>query len=232
MVTKTILLGVLMFMSSICAWPIKEKKPSATFNFTIETSSENLQQSVLVKKIGKDLLESADRYLNANGYPGFMKDFKWDFNLVKNELAISTNDPKDKIVVSTGMMELAQNANGLAVIISHMMAHSLAEHGENRKKAAQLQEEEKANNSHLNDSAEALVQKESEADRIGLTLMAIAGYDPDEAAKVWERVEKSDMEISSEFLNMHPVIESRINNLKDWAPKAKAEARKFGVTNF
>ena len=73
---------------------------------------------------------------------------------------------------------------------------------------------------------------ETEADKIGLTLMAIAGYDPIEAADLWRRMEAQGNGAPPEFLSTHPSGQTRIRNIQSWAPEAKAEARKFGVTNF
>ena len=66
---------------------------------------------------------------------------------------------------------------------------------------------------------------------IGLTLMAIAGYDPINAVKVWERMsELSNGKTPPEFLSTHPSNETRIKELTALLPQAKAEASKFGVT--
>ena len=74
---------------------------------------------------------------------------------------------------------------------------------------------------------------ETEADRIGLQIMAIAGYNPDEAAELWKRMKaNSGNQAPPEFLSTHPSNDTRINNLTQWAPAAKQEARKFGVTTF
>ena len=74
---------------------------------------------------------------------------------------------------------------------------------------------------------------ETEADKIGLYLTAIAGYNPDEAAELWKRMAAaSGGQAPPEFMSTHPSNQTRINNLTQLSPTAKAEARKFGVNTF
>jgi predicted Zn-dependent protease len=74
---------------------------------------------------------------------------------------------------------------------------------------------------------------ETEADKIGLYIMAIAGYNPEEAAELWKRMSAgSNGQAPPELLSTHPSNDSRIANLKALATKAKEEAAKFGVTTF
>jgi len=72
---------------------------------------------------------------------------------------------------------------------------------------------------------------ETEADQIGLLLMAIAGYNPDESITFWERMSASSGgNKPPEFMSTHPADATRIANLRTLIPQVKAEAAKFGVT--
>ena len=70
---------------------------------------------------------------------------------------------------------------------------------------------------------------ESEADKIGLTLMAIAGYNPQEAIAFWKRMAvQSGRKSQPEFMSTHPSDATRVANLQNLVPEAKDIAAKFG----
>ena len=203
----------------------------------------------MVKNVGQKIATASERWLNANGYEGYLENYKWEYNLVKDDAVNAWCMPGGKIVVYTGLLPIAQDEAGLAVVMGHEVAHALANHGQQRMSASQLQQlgavagsvafEE---NQQIFSTAYGLGTQvgvmlpfsrshETEADKIGLTLMAIAGYNPDEAADLWRRMQKnSGGQAPPEFLSTHPSNETRINNLESWAADAKAEARKYGVT--
>lgn len=208
-----------------------------------------------LKNVGQKIVTAAERYLNANGYQGYLNDFAWEFNLVKDEAVNAWAMPGGKIVFYTGILPVAQDETGLAAIMAHEVAHSLADHGAQRMSAAQLQQLGAVAGSVAVSGRSEQTQQifaqayglgsqlgvmlpfsrshETEADRIGLTLMAIAGYEPMEAAELWKRMAaQAGGDGPPEFLSTHPASSTRINNITKWAPEAKEEARKFGVTSF
>jgi len=212
------------------------------------------KEAQMVKNVGQKIVTAAERYLNANGYQGYLKDFAWEFSLVQDDAVNAFAMPGGKTVVYTGILPIAKDETGLAVIMAHEVAHALADHGAQRMSAAQLQQlGAVAGTVALSGKSEQTQQifaqayglgsqvgvmlpfsrsHESEADHIGLTLMAIAGYNPDEAAQLWQRMQAEAGQAPPEFLSTHPSNQTRINNLTQWAPQAKAEARKYGVTSF
>lgn len=219
-------------------------------NVVTGTSEANM-----VKRVGNKIETAAERYLNANGYQGFLEDFRWEYNLVKDDAVNAFAMPGGKIVFYTGILPVAESETGVAVVMAHEIAHALADHGAQRMSAAQLQQLGAvaggiAVSGRSQETQQIFAQAyglgttvgvmlpfsrkhETEADRIGLTLMAIAGYDPEEASRLWQRMAaQSDGQAPPEFLSTHPSNQTRINNLKKWAPEAKAEAKKYGVTSF
>lgn len=207
----------------------------------------------MITRVGQRIASAAERWLNANGYPGYLKDYKWEYNLVQDETVNAWCMPGGKIVFYTGILPITQNETGVAVVMGHEVAHALADHGAQRMSAGTIQQigavagnvaiqdPEKRNmfnqaygiGSQLGVMLPFSRSHETEADKIGLQIMAIAGYNPDEAAKLWRRMKaESGGQAPPEFLSTHPSNDTRISNLTAWAPAAKQEARKFGVTSF
>jgi len=161
--------------------------------------------------------------------------------------------PGGKIVFYTGILPIAQNETGIAAIMGHEVAHALANHGQQRMSAGMLQQlGAVAGNVAIKDAQTRNIfnqaygigsnvgvmlpfsrSHETQSDQIGLHLMAIAGYNPEEASELWKRMKaNSGGQAPPEFLSTHPSNDTRISNLEQWAPKAKAEAKKFGVDSF
>jgi predicted Zn-dependent protease len=207
----------------------------------------------MIKSVGQKISVASERYLTANGYAGYLKDYKWEYNLVEDSAVNAWCMPGGKIVFYTGILPIAAGEAGVAAIMGHEVAHALANHGQQRMSAGQLQQigavagnialsndpkyQNIFNQAYGIGSTVGVMlpfsrSHESEADRIGLTLMAIAGYDPIVGARLWERMSQAGGATPPEFLSTHPSNETRINNIMQWAPEARAEAKKYGVTTF
>lgn len=210
-------------------------------------------ESEMIKRVGQRIAIASEKYLNANGFQGYLNDYKWEYNLIDSETINAWCMPGGKIAFYTGILPIAENETAIAAIMGHEVAHALANHGQQRMSAGLLQQAgaiglnvalQDSKNLDLYNQAYGLGttvggmlpfsrSHETEADQIGLYLMAIAGYNPDEAAELWKRMDaKSGGQAPPEFLSTHPANASRIQNLTAMAPKAKAEARKFGVNSF
>jgi predicted Zn-dependent protease len=208
----------------------------------------------MIKRVGLRISKAAERWLDANNYQGYLKDYKWDYNLVEDKAINAWCMPGGKIVFYTGILPIADNETGIAAIMGHEVAHALANHGQQRMSAGVVQQlgavagnvaikdEQKRNlfNKYYGVGSTVLGvlpfsrSHEAEADRIGIYIMAIAGYNPDEASKLWERMKANGngKKGPPEFLSTHPSHDSRIANLRTLASAARTEAKKFGVTSF
>ncbi|WP_461587840.1 M48 family metallopeptidase [Winogradskyella sp.] len=208
----------------------------------------------MITRVGQRIAVAAERWLNANGQQGYLEDYKWEYKLIESEQVNAWCMPGGKIAFYTGILPIAQNETGVAAIMGHEVAHALANHGQQRMSAAYIQQGlAVAGNVALANDQRALGifnqsygigsqvfgmlpfsrSHETEADKIGVYLMAIAEYNPDEAAELWKRMKaNSGGQAPPEFLSTHPSSDTRISNLQKLAPKAKAEAKKFGVTTY
>ncbi|NAS12071.1 M48 family metallopeptidase [Poritiphilus flavus] len=214
---------------------------------------EGTTEAKMIEKVGQRIASAAERWLTANGYPGYLKDYRWEYNLVEDKTVNAWCMPGGKIVFYTGILPICQGETGVAVVMGHEVAHALADHGAQRMSAGTLQQlGAVAGNVAIQDPEKRNMfnqaygigttvggmlpfsrSHETEADRIGLQIMAIAGYNPYEAAELWKRMKaKAGGQAPPEFLSTHPSNDTRIANLTNWAPLAEAEARKFGVSSF
>ncbi|WP_347374780.1 M48 family metallopeptidase [Aequorivita sp. Q41] len=206
----------------------------------------------MVKSVGQKIAVAAEKYLTANGYAGYLTDYRWEYNLVASKDVNAWCMPGGKIVIYTGILPITKNEAGLAAVMGHEVAHALANHGQQRMSGTQLQEigavgvgiaTANSKNAEIFNTAYGLGSNvgimlpfsrghETEADHIGLILMAIAGYEPSVAAELWQRMQAQEQGAPPEFLSTHPSSATRIQNIQAWVPEAKAEARKFNVTTF
>jgi predicted Zn-dependent protease len=207
----------------------------------------------MITRVGQRIAAAAERWLTANGHAGYLNDYKWEYNLVDDKTVNAWCMPGGKIVFYTGILPIAKNETGVAAIMGHEVAHALANHGQQRMSAGMLQQfgavagniaikdEESRNafNQYYGIGSQVGLMlpfsrsHETEADKIGLYIMAVAGYNPDEAAELWKRMKaNSGGEAPPEFMSTHPSNDSRISNLTALAPNAKEEAAKFGVTTY
>ena len=205
-----------------------------------------------VESIGIKIKNAAQLYVKSIGHPEYLNDYQWEYKLVDDKAVNAWCMPGGKIVVYTGILPITLNDAGLATVMGHEVSHALANHGAQRMSAAQLQQIGAVGVAVATGNQSAEKQQmwqqyfgigsqlgvmlpfsrshETEADKIGVMLMAIAGYNPDESIKFWGRMSaKSNGQAPPEFMSTHPSDATRIANLQAFIPEAKAAASKFGV---
>ncbi|ELR68110.1 Zn-dependent protease [Fulvivirga imtechensis AK7] len=204
--------------------------------------SDNKEWSAMVKNVGRKIQGSVEQYMKQKGLSDQLKGYAWEFNLIESETVNAWCMPGGKVAFYTGIMPICKDEKGVAVVMGHEIAHAIANHGRERMSeglVAQLglSSLSAALGQNPTMTKQLLLQSvgvgtqlgmlafsrthESEADQIGLIFMAMAGYDPHEAPKFWERMEaQSSGQRPPEFLSTHPHPETRIADLKKQIPEA------------
>ena len=246
--------STLNFMPNSKVFPMAFSQYSTFLNSNKVLKGTN--DAAMVKRVGERIAKAAKLWLDTNGYQDYLDDYRWEYNLVDSPEVNAWCMPGGKIVVYTGILPVTKTEAGLAVVMGHEVAHALADHGAQRMSASTLQQIGAiAGSIALQSSKYAAYtdqfmlayglgsnlgvmlpfsrSNETEADAIGIQIMAIAGYDPSEAPELWKRMAAlKGGKSTSSLLSTHPSDDSRIKNLTALVPKARAEATKFGVTNF
>jgi len=205
--------------------------------------SKNRQQVQMVRQVGLKIARAAEAFLSEAGMQSQIKNLQWEFNLIEDDKAVNAwVMPGGKAAVYTGILPYTRNETGLAVVLGHEVAHAIAGHGNERMSQGLLAQMggaalSVALSENSPETRNLFMQAygtgatvglllpysrlhESEADRIGLTLMARAGYDPREAIPFWQRMNKQGGRRPPEFISTHPAPRSRIANIKKYIPEA------------
>lgn len=205
--------------------------------------SSNPEKVQMVKRVGGKIATAAESFLRESGAAADVALYKWEFNLIEDDKVVNAwCMPGGKVAVYTGILPIARDETGLAVVVGHEIAHAIAKHGNERMSQALLvQFGEIGLATALSSQAAATQQlflalygvgsnvgyvlpysrlQENEADRIGLVLMAKAGYDPRAAVGLWQRMNAQSGGRSLEFLSTHPAPTTRIANIQSLIPEA------------
>ena len=169
--------------------------------------------------------------------------YQWEFRVIQDDKQANAFAlPGGKVAVYTGMLSITRDEAGLAAVLGHEIAHVLARHGGERlsqQMGVQTVTQVLAGMASSNPATVQLVSaalgagaqvgvllpwgraQESEADHVGLILMAKAGYDPRAAVDIWKRMaEAAKGQRASEFLSTHPSEATRIQQIEGWLPEA------------
>jgi predicted Zn-dependent protease len=193
----------------------------------------------MVQRVAKRIADAAEK----NFHPGY----KWQVTLIDDPKTVNAwCMPGGKIAVYSGILPLTQDESGLAVVLAHETSHALAHHGAERMSRMELMNLGEAGilaavgatkpqaaqmvGAVLGLGAQLGVElpfsrtQESEADHIGLVLMAKAGYDPSRAVDFWQRMTAygKGKQQPPAFLSDHPSDSDRVAAIQRELPEAKA----------
>ena len=177
-----------------------------------------------------------------------LRKFDWEFNIISSGEKNAFCLPGGKVAVYSGILPIAANEDGLAVIMAHEIGHALARHGAERMAQEKLfQFGQLALGVSVSDmdpqTSRSIMgafglgarfgvllpfsrEHESEADHIGLILMSRACFNPQEAPRLWERMSRASAESPPQFLSTHPNSNTRIQQFREWMPEALNERAK------
>lgn len=207
--------------------------------------SASAAQTAMVTRVGKRIAAATEQYLRAHGLANEVKEFSWEFNLVKDPQVNAFCMPGGKIVVYEGLMKLVSSDDELAVVLGHEVAHAVAKHSNERMSQQLLAQYGAQVLGQALSEKSAAVQNlagqvygvgaqygmmlpfsrkhESEADYIGLILMTIAGYNPDVALNFWRKMSANGGGQVPEFMSTHPSDARRISDIAKEIPAIKAQ---------
>ena len=204
--------------------------------------SNDAAATAMIKRVGGRIQKAVEDYYRDHGMSGELKGYAWEFNLIESDQANAWCMPGGKVAFYTGILPVCQDDVGVAVVMGHEIAHAIAEHGSERmshqmavqmggialSEATKSKPEETqaiymsvfAVGAQYGAMLPYSRKHESEADHIGLIFMAMAGYDPREAPKFWERMSAGGGAAPPEFMSTHPSDDTRIRQLNEHMPEA------------
>lgn len=197
----------------------------------------------MVKRVGERVKNAIVKYMQQNKLYSRIKDYKWEFNLVNDKQVNAWCMPGGKVVVYAGLLPVTKDEPSLALVMGHEIAHAIARHGNERMSQGLLAQAGGMAvdfaTLNKNPQTRALFMtaygvganvgvllpysrlQESEADKLGLIFMAMAGYDPRVGPDFWKRMSAaSGGQKVPEILSTHPSDQTRINNLNKFMPQA------------
>jgi len=194
-----------------------------------------------VKSVGAKMSVAVEQFLAKEGQSKRVQGYTWEFNLVDDETVNAWCMPGGKVVVYSGLMPVAEDETGLAVVMGHEIAHAIARHGNERMSqllilqaggiglaVAMSQKPALTRDLFMVAYGAASVvgslsysrKHESEADKMGLVFMALAGYNPEKAVDFWERMAAKGGSRPPEILSTHPSSDTRISDIQEFLPIA------------
>lgn len=208
---------------------------------------QNAPEAQVVRDVAVRLIKAV-RMLDPKADPGF----EWEVNVVQSNQANAFALPGGKLAIYTGIFPVTANADGLAAVMGHEIAHAIARHGAERMAYQKLVKVGSmaagVSMSDMDPGQRQMVMQalgagasfgvllpfsrehESEADHMGLLFAAAACFDPREAPRLWERMGAASQgggPRPSEFASTHPSHETRIRQLNEWMPEAMAVRAKY-----
>ncbi len=205
--------------------------------------SSNNANTQMVKRVGRKISAAVTKYMNQNGYGEQIANYRWEFNLIDSKEINAWCMPGGKVAIYSGILPVTKDEAGLATVMGHEIAHAIAQHSSERASqmaAAQIggaavgvatsgssQGTQAIINQLYGIGGQLTILKfgrnqELEADEMGLSFMAMAGYNPSTAIGFWQRMAQASANSAKPpaFLSTHPTDENRIAQIQRALPAA------------
>ncbi|MCB9201735.1 MAG: M48 family metallopeptidase [Flavobacteriales bacterium] len=202
-------------------------------------------EAEMIKRVGNRIKTVAEAYYKSIGQEAVLNGFEWEFILIDDSKTVNAwCMPGGKVAFFTGILPICKDETGIATVMGHEVAHALAGHGAERMSqsaGAQLLGDV-IGGSISNSNTKSLFEQfypmgasltilsysrkqELDADLMGLYLMAMAGYNPEKAPELWERMkaQEGNDQRPPDFLSTHPNPDTRILDMQ----KNMAKARQY-----
>lgn len=207
-------------------------------------SNSTNRDAEMVKRVGQRITAAVTNFFISKGKGNELDGYKWEYNLVESNDINAWCMPGGKIVVYTGLLPVTRNEAALAAVMGHEVSHAIFSHGNERMSQGLIQQlggvaltvalankpQETQNlfmtaygvGSNIGVMLPFSRKHEYEADKWGLMFTAMAGYNPQEAIGLWQRMETASAgsQKPPEFLSTHPAEENRIAKLQEYMPEA------------
>ncbi|MPM83665.1 Beta-barrel assembly-enhancing protease [bioreactor metagenome] len=210
--------------------------------------SQNKKYHESVNKVGKRMTDAVYAYMKERGLEAEYKKFNWQFSVADNDQVNAFCLPNGKIVFYEGIFKYTDTPDKIAVVMGHEIAHAIAKHGNERMSQEALvgtagsivsqmiggenqQRNQAIFNIAFNVGARVGIllpysrKHEYEADKIGVIIMALAGYNINSAPLFWEAMMQKGG-AKSEFLSTHPSDQNRIVKIKEILPEIEKTYKK------
>jgi predicted Zn-dependent protease len=211
----------------------------------------------MIKRVGDRIAKAAQVLMAEYGQSDRLKDYNWEFNLIDSDEINAFCMAGGKVAFYTGILPICKDENGVATVMGHEVAHALARHGAERASqqmaagiGSTVLELALGASSVSPGTGQAIMiayglgaqygvllpysrAHEAEADRIGLSLMALAGYDPRRSLEFWQRMSAATGNSGSSFFQTHPSDQERMANIQEYINEAlqRAEANHVKFTD-
>jgi predicted Zn-dependent protease len=197
----------------------------------------------MINNVGQRIKYAAEKFYSQIGQGSALQGYEWEFTLIKNDALNAWCMPGGKVAFYSGILPVCKNETGVAVVMGHEVAHALAGHSAEQVSNAMLAQGIMlgGNVAISNEQWKGVFNQlypvgaqlgmlkygrsmELDSDEAGLYLMAMAGYNPQEAIAFWERMQAASQAAGQqsppEFLSTHPNPGNRIAQIQKIMPKA------------